>query len=194
MSVAEKRRLISVEEYLAGEMVSSVKHEYLEGVVYAMAGGRNLHNSIALNVTASLHARLRGKPCRPFNSDTKVRIRLADQIRFYYPDAMVVCRPNSLNDTYQDEPVVIFEVLSQKTRRIDEGEKKHAYLSIRSLTAYGLIEQEFARVTVFRRTKSGFEPEDYVSMDSTIALPEIDIELPLREIYEDLELTSEEGD
>src|SRR5438034_10744116 len=111
MSAAKKRNLISVADYLAGELISPVKHEYLGGVVYAMAGARNVHNTIAGNTFASLHGRLRGRRCRPFNSDTKIRIRLPVQVRFYYPDVSVVCRPNSPNDSFQDEPAVLVEVL-----------------------------------------------------------------------------------
>src|SRR6202049_440653 len=117
MSAAKKLNLVSVEEYLAGELISPIKHEYLGGVVYAMAGARNVHNVIAGNVFAALHARLRGRPCRPFNSDTKVRIRLPTHVRFYYPDASVTCRPNPPTDSFQDEPAVIVEVLSSRTRR-----------------------------------------------------------------------------
>src|SRR5258708_4995558 len=124
MSAVPKRNLISVEEYLAGELRSPVKHEYLGGVVYAMAGARNAHNIISGNCFGGLHGRLRGKRCRPFNSDTKIRVRLPNQVRFYYTDVSVVCRPNPQNDSFQDEPAVIFEVLSKGTRRIDEGEKK----------------------------------------------------------------------
>src|SRR5947209_12034009 len=99
MSTAERLNLVSVEDYLDGELVSPVKHEYLAGVVYAMAGARNAHNIIAGNVFASLHARLRGRPCRPFNSDTKIRIRLPTHVRFYYADASVICRPNPQADS-----------------------------------------------------------------------------------------------
>ena len=126
MSTARTLNLVSVQDYLAGELISPVKHEYLGGVVYAMAGARNAHNLIATNAVGALYARLRGKPCRPFNSDTKIRIRLPTQARFYYPDVSVVCRPNPQTDSFQDEPVVLFEVLSRRTRRVDEGEKKDA--------------------------------------------------------------------
>src|SRR6478752_1079399 len=112
MTAAQKLNLISVEDYLAGELVSPIKHEYLGGVVHAMAGARNLHNIVATNILGSLHARLRGRRCRPFNSDTKIRVRLPTQWRFYYPDCSVVCRPNPQDDSFQDDPVVIFEVAS----------------------------------------------------------------------------------
>jgi Uma2 family endonuclease len=191
MSTARKLNLISVEDYLAGEFISAVKHEYLGGVIYAMAGARNMHNVIATNILGALWNRLRGKRCQPFNSDTKIRVRLPTHIRFYYPDASVVCRPNPRTDSFQDEPAVIFEVLSNKTRRIDEGEKKDAYLTIPSLAAYVLIEQETAAVVVFRRTEHGFTRQVYQDRDEVIPLPEIEIDLPLAEIYETVEFTPE---
>jgi Uma2 family endonuclease len=159
MSAVKKLQLVSVADYLAGELVSPVKHEYVGGVVYAMAGARNVHNLIAGNVFASLHARLRGRPCRPFNSDTKIRIHLPTHVRFYYPDTSVIFRPNPQTDSFQDEPVVLFEVVSGSTRRADEGEKKDAYLTIPSLAVYVLLEQEIAAAVVFRRTEQGFVRE-----------------------------------
>jgi Uma2 family endonuclease len=104
---------------------------------------------------------LRGRGCRPYDSDTKLRVRLPTQVRFYYPDASVVCHPNPATDSYQDEPVVIVEVLPRRTRRIDEGEKKDAYLTIPSLSVYVLVEQEAALVVAHRRTNQGFVREVY---------------------------------
>jgi Uma2 family endonuclease len=191
MSAVEKRNLVSVEDYLSGELVSPVKHEYLGGMVYAMAGARNVHNLIAGNVFGSLHARLRGRCCRPYNSDTKIRIRLPSHVRFYYPDASVICRPNPQSDSFQDEPAVVVEVLSPNTRRIDEGEKQEAYLTIPSLCAYLLVEQEGPMVEVFRRTEQGFVREVYAGLEAVIPLAEIDTELPLAEIFEDVEFSPE---
>jgi len=93
---------IKVEEYLEGELLSEVKHEYLGGEVHAMAGAGNRHNQIATNVTGLLFAHLRGEPFRPFNSDTKVRIELANHTRFSYPDAMAVRGRNRDDDQRQD--------------------------------------------------------------------------------------------
>src|SRR5439155_647015 len=149
-------------------LVSPTKHEYVGGFIYAMAGARNAHNLIASNTLGSTHARLRGKPCRPYNSDTKIRIRLPTHWRFYYPDTSVICRPNPLTDSFQDEPVVIFEVLSESTRRIDDWEKKDAYLTIPSLAVYVLIEQETAAATVFRRTPTGFVREVHEGRDAIL--------------------------
>jgi Uma2 family endonuclease len=196
MTAATKLNLVSVADYLAGELISPTKHEYLGGVVYAMAGARNVHTVIASNTLVAVGSRLQGKPCRPFNSDVKIRIRLpgqglAGQTRFYYADASVVCRPNPPTDSFQDEPAVLFEVLSQRTRRIDEGEKKDAYLTILSLCAYALIEQETAAVVLIRRTKDGFVREVYEGLDALFPLPEIGIDLPLAEIYETVEFAPE---
>jgi Uma2 family endonuclease len=191
MTAAEKLDLISVEDYLAGELVSPVKHEYLGGVVYAMAGARNVHNVIAGNVFASLHARLRGRPGQPFNSDTKIRVRLPTHLRFYYPDVSVVRRQNDPDESYQDDPALIVEVLSRGTRRLDEGEKKDAYLTIPSLGVYLLIEQESAAAVAYRRTEQGFVREVYQGLDAVVPLPEIEAELPLADVYERVEFSPE---
>jgi Uma2 family endonuclease len=194
MSAAVKWNRVSVEDYLAGELESPVKHEYLGGMVYAMAGGRNRHNRIATNAVGSLHSRLRGLPCKAFNSDTKIRIRLPMQTRFYYPDASVICRPNADDESFQDEPAVVAEVLSKRTRRADEGEKKDAYLTIPSLNVYMLIEQDVPLVHVYRRTEAGFVLEVYDSLDAVIPLTEIKTNLPLAEIYEGVEFVPEPND
>ena len=191
MGVAKKLKLISVEDYLAGELRSSVKHEYLGGVIHAMAGATNNHNTIAGNVFASLHARLRGQRCRPFNSDTKVRVRLPSRARFYYPDVTVVCHPNPPTDSFQDAPVVVVEVLSRATRRTDMGEKKDAYLTISTLSVYLLVEQEEPAAIVFRRTNDGFGSEVYEGLDAIIPLPEIETELALSDLYEDVTFVPE---
>jgi Uma2 family endonuclease len=194
MSAIKKLDLISVEDYLAGELVSPVKHEYLGGIVYAMAGARNAHNLIASNTLIALGTRLRGRRCRPFNSDTKIRVQLPFHVRFYYPDVSVICRPNPQSDSFQDEPAVIVEVLSRKTRRTDEGEKKDAYLSIPSLCAYLLVEQASPTVVVHRRTKRGFVREVYEGLETVIPLSKIGTELPLAEVYDGVQFIPEPED
>jgi Uma2 family endonuclease len=194
MSTAKKLNLVSMEDYLAGELVSPIKHEYLGGVVYAMAGARNAHNLLASNTLGALYGRLRGRKCRPYNSDTKIRIRMPAEVRFYYPDVSVICRPNAPEDSFQDEPAVIVEVLSRGTRRIDEGEKKDAYLTIPSLSVYLLVEQDTAIVTAFRRTAQGFVREVYEGLEAVLPLGEIGIDLTLAEIYEGAEFVAEAED
>jgi Uma2 family endonuclease len=183
MTAAKQIELVSVEDYLAGELVSEVKHEYWGGFVYAISRARNSHNRIAISLLGSLYAQLRGKPCEAFNSDTKVRVRFPTHTRFYYPDGMVVCEPNGPNDTFQDNPVVIAEVVSEATRRIDEGEKRDAYLAIPTLMAYLVVETDRPRVVVHRRTDNGFVAEAYEGMDAVIPLDAVDVELPFAELY-----------
>jgi hypothetical protein len=121
----------------------------------------------------------------------KVRIQLRNQVRFYYPDAMVVCQPNPDRDAFQDQPKVIVEVLSRSTRRLDMGEKRDGYLSIASLAVYLLIEQDEPTVIAYRRSDQGFEREVYQGLEAVIGLPEIDCQLPLAEIYDRVEFGAE---
>jgi len=192
MSAALKRNLVSVEDYLRGELRSPIKHEYIGGVTYAMAGARNLHNVIKNNILVALQVRLRGKRCHAYDSDTKVRIQLPTHVCFYYPDDSVVCDENPMQDSFQDRPVVLFEVLSKSTRRIDEGEKKNAYLTIPTLQVYALVEQETAAMVVFRRKDGGFVREIYTGIDAVLPLGEIGTELPFAEVYERVEFSPEQ--
>ena len=191
MSTAEKMSPISIDDYLAGELDSRVKHEYIAGVVYAMTGATNRHNLIASNILGLLHARLRGKRCRAFNADTKIRILLPTHTRFYYPDVSVVCQPGSQSASFQEGPTVVVEVLSARTRRIDEVEKKDAYLTIPSLNVYLLVEQESATVVAWRRTEQGFIPQRYRGLDAILPIGEIETKLPLAEVYEAVEFFPE---
>jgi Uma2 family endonuclease len=193
MTAARKWNLVSVEDYLAGEFASPARHEYVGGVIFAKAGGRNVHNLIASNTLGSLHARLRGKRCRVYNSDTKIRIRTDRHERFYYPDVPVICESNPPTDSFQDKPAVIFEVLSKTTERADRGEKMDAYLTIPTLRVYALVEQTSAAVIVFRRVGTGFEREVYEGLDAVLPLSDIEVELPLSEIYEGVQFTPESG-
>lgn len=186
--LAAKHVLVTPEEYLASELHSDTKREYVAGIVYAMAGAKNRNNEISGNVFAALHSTLRGKPCRPYNGDTKVRVRLRGEVRFYYADALVTCKPNAPGETFQDHPSVLVEVLSESTRRIDEGEKRDAYLSIPSLTHYLLVEPEEAVVIVYRRAAEGFVREAHLGLDAVVALDSIGAMLPLRDVYEGVDL------
>lgn len=181
-----------MEDYLAAELSSPTKHEYLGGVVYAVSGARNLHNLVAGNVFGAVFNRLRGGRCRPYNSDTKIRIRMPHQVRFYYPDLSIICRSNPPDDTFQDEPAVIVEVLSASTRRIDDGEKKEAYLAIPSLNYYLMVETESPAAVLFRRTPQGFQREVFEGLEQVLRLTDPDLELPLAEVYDGVEFIPED--
>jgi Uma2 family endonuclease len=194
MTAAQKIDLISVEDYLAGELVSPIKHEYRGGYVYAMAGAKAVHNRIAGAILGMLFAKLEGKNCEPFASDMLVRVPPPPYDRFYYPDVFVACGLNASDDAYQETPAAIFEVLSKSTRRIVEGEKLDAYLTIPSLAVYALVEQERPFIAVHRRTPSGFVREVCEGLESILPLPEVGTELELARIYARIEFAPEPED
>jgi len=184
MGAARKLELITEDEYLAGELTSAVKHEYIGGTVHAMAGATLGHNEIVMNVTGALLRRLRGKHCRPFNSDTKVRVKLASHVRYYYPDVMVICGPYSREQSFHPAPALIIEVTSRSTARIDYGEKRDAYLTLPSLEGYLIVESREQKVTSWRRTGQTFSAEEYTGADAVVDLAFLGAELPLAEVYE----------
>ncbi len=193
MTSAQRLSQISVEDYLAGEVHARLKHEYIAGMVYAMAGGTYAHNLIASNVLGELHSQLKGKPCRALNSDSKVRIQTNTQTRFYYPDASVVCADNILQGSFQDKPTLIVEILSEMTRRTDEGEKLDTYQTISALMVYVMFRQDSAGAVVYRRCGTEFQREVYADHAAIIRLPEIDAELRFSSVYDEVNFVSESG-
>ncbi len=190
MSAAEQSEFVSEEDYLATEELAATRSEYIEGWVRAMSGANARHNTVKGNCFASLHAHLRNKPCRPFDSDMKLRMRWMGLTRYYYPDVQVVCESNDPTAIYQDQPVVIIEVLSSSTRAYDLDEKLNAYLSIPTLQCYVILEQHMPFAIVMRRTPAGFLREIYEGTDATVDLPFIDYKLALRDTYEGIEFTA----
>lgn len=169
---------ISEADYLQGELVSEIKHEYIDGVVYAMTGASKNHQRITGNVFSGLKAHLKTTPCEPFSSDIKVRVGS----KFFYPDVMVVCEDDSDNAYYSETPVIIVEVLSKSTRRMDETAKKFAYQTLPSLQEYVLIEQDFVDVEVCRRSE-GWVSRHYFMGDS-VTFESVGLILPVTDIYE----------
>jgi len=175
---------MSVDEYLEGELVSQVKHEYVAGVVFAMAGAKVAHNMIAVNALLAFGSRLKGQACRPFNSDMKIRIQMANHVRFYYPDVSIICKSNDLDESFQDQPVVIVEVLSDSTRRLDDGEKRDAYFKIPSLTHYILLEQDIPVAVVYRRAEEHFERHEFTNLADVIVIDGLGLSISLQDLYE----------
>jgi len=176
--------LISPEEYLAAEVASECKHEYLNGMVYAMAGATQRHNDLATNILGTLHGRLRGRPCRPYGSDMLVRVERGLDLRFYYPDVSIICRPAGPKERVQSEPVVIFEVLSESTARTDTGEKRMAYLTIPTLEAYVLVDSDRREVTVWRQMADQWAPEVLTAPEAALEFASANCALSVGEIYE----------
>ena len=154
-------------------------------MVYAMSCAMNSHNQIAGNIYLETVSQLRGKSCGPFNSDTKVRIRRGNDVRFYYPDVMVVCDSNAPDEVFQDRPGVIFEGISPPRMRTDHHEKLYAYQSIDALRAYVIVERERIALTCYQRADVGAEwfAAAYVGHDVRLELAAIDCTLELRAIY-----------
>jgi Uma2 family endonuclease len=178
--------LVSVEDYLAEELRAESRHEYLGGLVYALAGASEEHNVIAANLMGMLHAQLRGKPCQPFGSDMKVRLQTLGDTYFYYPDAMVACDPTDAGHGWRERPATLFEILSDETRRVDEREKRFAYLQLPSLQAYIRIEQSSAEVIAERRISGEWKSEKLTGLRAIAELPELALRLPLAELYDRL--------
>jgi len=172
------------EDYLAGERVSQQKHEYLAGVIYAMAGTTIGHDRIAGNIYRALGNQLAGRKCEVFSSDVKVRIRKNAAEFYYYPDVTVDCSGAENAELFAEEPRVIFEVLSPDTERIDRGEKLRNYQSLESLDVYALVDQFHIAVTVYRRTTDGWTMEFYTEQEDILKLPTIECALPMKSIYE----------
>jgi Uma2 family endonuclease len=176
---------ITPEEYLEGERASEIRHEYVDGRVYAMAGASDDHNRIVLNLARELSLALRGKPCEPFATDMKVKIpSLSVTDVFYYPDVLVACDPTDNAKYYRERPTVIFEVLSPETERTDRREKVIAYEKIPSLELYLLVEQDCMRVTALHRAESGWRKEVLEGPATVLKLDSLGLEIPLARLYE----------
>lgn len=174
---------LTEDEYLAGELLSEVKHEYLAGTVHAMAGASARHNTIAHNIGGSLFNHLRGKTCQPFGSDMKLRLEFGGGVVFYYPDAMVCCDPADDADYFRQSPILIIEVLSPQTSRVDQREKLLAYQKLSSLEVYVIVDQDQCRLTLHRRSND-WQAEFLTGPDDALHVSGLGWSVPVREIYE----------
>jgi len=153
MSVAEKYSFLTVEDYLKAEESAKVRHEYIDGRVFAMTGANRRHNKIAGNIFAKLHSFLEGTRCTPFVHDMKVRVKVANC--FYYPDVMVACDVAADDSVYTEEPVLIVEVLSASTATIDRREKLTNYLKIPTVREYLIVHQKRMQIECHRKCTDG---------------------------------------
>jgi Uma2 family endonuclease len=148
MSVPRKLQRLSVDEYLEAEKDNAVRHEYVDGQIYAMAGASDRHNRIAINFTNPLDDPLVDGPREVFIADMKVWV---SETVFYYPDVVVACDGPDADPYYRAQPRLIIEVSSPATERIDRSEKLLAYKRVRSLKEYVIVSQDRVRIEVFRR-------------------------------------------
>ena len=189
-AVVYGKNKFTIEEYLQMELASEEKHEYYRGEIFAMSGPKVAHNIIAVNLTVLLGQKLKGKSCKPFNSDQ--RIYIPENSLFTYPDISIICGEiiTLNNDDWNIlNPVVIIEVLSPATKDYDRGGKFKLYRDIATLKEYILVDAETISVEVFRINDSGhWELEEYRKMENTLLVKTIQVFLPLIEIYEGVKL------
>lgn len=170
-------RHISAEEYLQGELLSDIKHQLIDGEVYAMAGASENHNLLAGNIFSELKNHLKGTPCRTFMADMKVRV--AED--FFYPDVMVVCAEDNEDEYYKKSPVIIVEVLSKTTRKFDQTRKRIRCQTIPTLQEYVLIEQDKGEIQVFSRSQNW--QSFYYYLGDSITFHSLGITISVEDIY-----------
>lgn len=175
---------ISPEDYIKGELRSDIRHEYIDGRVYAMAGASDTHNRIVMNLSRELGNHLRGKRCEPFSNGMKVKPPPELGDIFYYPDVIVACDPTDNARYYRERPAIICEVLSRDTRTTDLREKAFAYRQIASVEVYVVFEQERIAATVMRRADHGWACQEIEGANAVLRLDPIDVDVPLGLLYE----------
>jgi Uma2 family endonuclease len=183
---AQQAQRMHVQDYLALDRQSAVKHEYIDGTIVAMAGGSARHNIITTNIAATLHTQVRQRPCTVYSSD--MRVSIAQHGFYTYPDVTVVCGQSDYEDSREDtlrNPTLIVEVLSPSTESYDRGKKSQYYRTIASLQEYVLVAQDAFHVEHFTRHSAyqwlfveSVEPEDVLHFTS------INCMITLKDIYE----------
>lgn len=181
------RKPMTLEQFLDWEERQELRYEFDGGQPVAMPGGTEAHAAIQRNLIIALGTRLRGKSCRPYGSELKVEV--AGRIR--YPDAFVVCTPVPPRDTVVVDPVVVFEILSAGTASNDLVIKNAEYRDTPSIHRYVVLQQTAAAAAVFTHRGGEWATDLVAGGDAVLHLPEIGIEIPLSEIYADVEFPDE---
>ena len=185
MSQAHVHSRIDEADYLNREETATGKHELVDGEIFAIAGASERHNHIALNIAFHLRSATRGKTCRAFMADMK--LRLASGSTYYYPDAMLVCDAADDHPIYKQSPCFIAEVLSPATATVDVREKWAAYRGLASLRYYLLVDSERLWAKVYFRDAhdAWFEQELSANDRIDVACDGTQLTLTLDDLYED---------
>ncbi len=186
--IASPQPPLTPDDYLHLEADSPIKHEYIDGDVFAMAGASDVHVTIALNMAALLRSHVRGTRCRVYIADMKARLEARNC--YYYPDILVTCDPRDTEtSTYKRFPKLIVEVLSDSTEAFDRGDKFTDYQSLDSLEEYVIINTRHQRVECFRRTPDNlWLLQTYTPDSPTFELKSLQLTDTLAALYEDVEL------
>jgi Uma2 family endonuclease len=185
VSLAPVKATTSVDEYLQGEQVSDVRHEYDNGYVIAMVGASRSHNLITLSLASAIRQKLKGTPCRTYASDMKVRIQTNENDLFYYPDVMVSCDQTPSSEYYEEKPTLIIEVLSPSTETRDRLEKLAAYTRISTLKEYFTVAQDRVEVLQYALVNGETIMTKYQDGDM-VDFSSIELSLPIKDVYEDV--------
>lgn len=191
MNQAVAQKMMSEAEYLAFEEKSKIRHEYMDGEIFAMAGASRKHNLLSTNVSTELNIKLRETDCEVYASDFRVKIREAHNV---YPDVAVACGDilTESNETTLLNPIIVFEVLSKSTEKRDRGDKAEDYFRLESLTDYVLVSQYRIRVEHFSRQKNNvWTLNIYEDLADVIELNSIDVKISLKNVYLKLKMPLE---
>jgi Uma2 family endonuclease len=180
-SLDRRTPLLSVEDYLELEASSTIRHEYVDGYLYALAGASQRHNEIVLNVSERLRAAARRGNCRV--RAIEIMLRNTDS-RYYYPDVLLTCDPKDFGERAVSSPCVIVEVLSPSTEQVDQREKLFAYTTIQSLRAFYIVHQDRRTVENHWRDDEGTWWHGTLHGGGALHVPCLNNDLPLEEIYE----------
>lgn len=178
------RKAMTQEEFFAWAERQDGKFEFDGVQPVGMVGGTMNHGVLADNIRAELKQRLRGGPCRSVGSDGGGVETTGKRVR--YPEATVTCSPFAGTDRIIPKPVMVFEVVSESTRRVDQVFKLREYHAVPSIKRYILVEQTGVAITVHARRESEAWVTTVLGEGDILALPEIGIEIPVAAIYEDL--------
>ena len=183
ISIPQAPQKMTVEEYLEWEAQQEIRHEYVNGEVFAMTGSTIPHNDLALNFYTALRPHLRSRGCRINVSDVKLQVNF--QSRYYYPDVIVSCDPQDLDSrTFIQNPKLIVEVLSPSTSSKDRDEKFTCYLKIPSLQEYILIDSQKICVERYCRGEGRMWLYYPYTAGEIVTLSSIEFDLPIELLYE----------
>lgn len=183
MPIAKEKPILSPEAYLEWEKHHEIKHEYLDGDVFAMAGAKDSHVAVSGNLLALLKNHLRGGPCRVYISDMKVQVEQANA--FFYPDVMVSCdERDRQTDDFKRHPALIAEVLSESTAAFDRGRKFAGYRMLESLREYVIIDPDILSVECFRRDAQGRWVLYPYGPGETVELASVNFSVAIEALYE----------
>ena len=180
------------EEYLTLERSSETKHEYFNGEIFGMSGASKQHVLIVTNLIVELGTQLKRGPCGVYSTD--LRVKVAPTGLYTYPDVIVICEEAQFSDEQKDtllNPALIIEVLSESTKDYDRGGKFEQYRTINSFVEYLLIAQDRPHVEHHERQVDGsWILHETNSLEDTIRLKSVPCSLPLSEIYNKIDFSS----